>query len=714
MNFTVKLRNIAKNLWWTWQPDAISLFRDIDPSLWRQVNHNPVAFLSEISPKKIEQRALELASESRISYIFHRLQEYLEQDKSWTGIALSPLRANPVAYFSAEFGLHESIPIYSGGLGILAGDHLKSASDLGVPLIGIGLLYAQGYFNQYLNKTGWQEESYFETRIEHLPLECVLDIHGNPHILYVETNSNKIAFRMWLTHVGRARLLLLDSDVKENSPYDRELVARLYGGDANTRIRQELLLGIGGARALETLGIRPSVLHLNEGHSSFAIFEMTRQEMVNDEISFNEALCRVGQRTVFTTHTPVEAGHDRFDSALMEQVLGPVRNALRLSPHEFMALGRINPDNENEPFCMTVLGLKVAQRSNGVSALHGKVTRRMWHALWKDRTEDTIPIGHITNGVHVATWISPPMRQLYDRCLGPDWESRMSLPETWTPINSINDAELWEAIQISKARMANYVQRQVCAQEARREGKSSLCDMTKKRLDPEILTVGFARRFATYKRADLLLYDDKKLEQLILDAKHPVQIIFAGKAHPKDDPAKKLIQRIFHMSKDERFLGRIVFIEDYDMNVARHLLQGIDLWLNIPLRPLEASGSSGMKAVFNGTLNCSILDGWWAEAYNGYNGFAVGIGGQHSNHAIQDRRDAEDLYRVFEQEIIPLYYRRDTLGIPRGWITRIKNALLSLAWRFNADRMVMEYARKCYLPCVGAGHFPQENHIPRF
>ncbi|MCF6148657.1 MAG: glycosyltransferase family 1 protein [Candidatus Kuenenia sp.] len=713
MNFTTELRDIARNLWWTWQPDVISIFRDIDPVLWRQVNHNPVAFLSEISPETLEQRALELASESRISYIFYRLREYLEHGKSWVGIASSPLHANPVAYFSAEFGLHESIPIYSGGLGILAGDHLKSASDLGVPLIGIGLLYAQGYFNQYLNSSGWQEESYFETKIAHLPLECVLDATGKPRILFIETRSNRIAFRMWLAHVGRARLLLLDSDVQENSSYDRALVARLYGGDANVRIRQEMLLGIGGMRALSALGIKPSVLHLNEGHSTFAILEMARQEMVIDEIDFNEALYRVGHRTVFTTHTPVEAGHDRFDSALIEQMLGPMREAFRISPHEFMALGRINPDNENEHFCMTVLGLKTAQRSNGVSALHEKVTRRMWHALWKNRSENEVPIGHITNGVHVASWLSPPMHQFYDRCLGPEWESRMSLPETWTPIGSINDSELWEAIQIAKARMISYVHRQVYAQETRKDGASELLDITMKRLDPEILTVGFARRFTTYKRADLILYDDRMLERLITDANRPIQLIFSGKAHPKDDPAKKLIQRIYHMSRDSRFLCRIVFIEDYNINVARHLLQGIDLWLNTPRRPSEASGSSGMKAVFNGTLNCSVLDGWWAEAYNGHNGFAIGGGGQHSNPVVQDKRDAEDLYRVLEEEVIPLYYNRDASGIPRGWLTRIKGAIQSLAWRFNADRMVMEYAQKCYLPCVGFGQFPQENHVYR-
>ncbi len=705
MDIVSELRELTRNLWWIWQPNVIALFRDLDPSLWRSVNHNPIAFLSSISREALESQAFDLASEPRVSYAVHRLHEYLHREQSWSDIARSPLRARPVAYFSAEFGLHESIPIYSGGLGILAGDHLKSASDLGVPIIGVGLFYAQGYFHQHLDASGWQQESYLETEIDQLPLVRLLDPEGRPRILHAETRSSRIAFGLWLTQVGRSLLLLLDSGIEENIPEDRELVARLYGGDERVRIRQELLLGVGGMAALQALGIRPAVLHLNEGHSAFAVLEMARQEMASDEIDFVEAIDRVRRRTVFTTHTPVEAGHDRFGPDLLEETLGPLRDALGIAPQDLLALGRVHPEDPAEPFCMTVLGLKVARKTGGVSALHGQVTRRMWHSLWKDRSEAEVPIGHVTNGVHVASWLSPSMHQLFDSCLGAEWETRMCSPRTWTPIARLDDAELWEANQIAKARLIAFVERRLREQEIRREGTTPEPVVAKHQLHPEILTIGLARRFATYKRADLIMSDVSRLERLVCDSERPIQIIFAGKAHPRDEPGKALIQQIFRMSRDARFLGRVVLIEDYDINVARHLIQGVDLWLNAPRRPLEACGTSGMKAVFNGALNFSVLDGWWNEAYNGQNGFAIGTGGQHAKQGEQDARDAKDLYRVLETEILPLYYDRDTLGIPRGWLARVKDALQTLAWRFNADRMVMDYAREFYLPSIGGVAF---------
>lgn len=703
MDIALELRELARNLWWTWQPNVIAVFRDIDPALWRDVHHNPVAFLERLAPDRIQARAVELASEPRINYAVYRLHDYLSSRVTWNAVGCTPLRARPVAYFCAEFGLHESIPIYSGGLGILAGDYLKSASDLGIPLVGVGLLYAQGYFNQRLDPSGWQVESYYETEVDRLPLERALGAGGKPKLVRVETRAGAISAAIWVAQVGRSKLILLDSDVEENAPADRDLVARLYGGDEHTRIRQELLLGVGGLRALAALGIQPSVLHLNEGHSAFALLEAAREEMAADAVDFSEAIRRVGARTVFTTHTPVDAGHDRFQGHLVEETLGPLREALRLSPRDFMALGRVNPADDGEPFCMTVLGLKVARWTNGVSALHGRVTRRMWRALWPERRENDVPIGHVTNGVHVASWLAPSMKQLYDGALGADWEKRMCEPETWARIRSVEDAEIWEANQIGKSRLIGYVQRQICAQEARREGTGELCDFTKRRLDPNVLTIGFARRFATYKRGDLILSDLDRLARLIAHPERPIQLVFAGKAHPRDEGGKHLIRRIFSMCRDPRFLGRIAFLEDYDINVARHLLQGVDVWLNCPRRPLEASGTSGMKAVFNGALHLSVLDGWWAEAYNGENGFAIGSGGEHADPAVQDRRDAEDLYRVLEEEAIPLYYDRDARGIPRGWVARMKNAIESLGWRFNADRMVKEYARACYLPAVGAG-----------
>ncbi|MBL7077140.1 MAG: alpha-glucan family phosphorylase [Kiritimatiellae bacterium] len=702
MDIAEALRELAGNLWWSWHTNAIALFRDLDPDLWRRVNHNPIAFLAEMPPEQLEQRAVELALESRISYALHRLHEYMQRGQSWGHVHAGPLHATPVAYFSAEFGLHESMPVYSGGLGLLAGDTLKSASDLGIPLVGVGLLYAQGYFNQRLDASGWQQETYPETPTDTLPLQRVVDDSGKPMLISVETRTGNIRAAIWRLPVGRCQLLLLDSDVEGNSPADRELTSRLYGGDSNIRIRQELLLGVGGVRALTALGINPGVLHLNEGHSVFSILEMARTEMAADGIGFQEALSRVKGRTVFTTHTPVDAGHDRFDSGLVDQTIGPLREALHLSHEELMTLGRVNPNDSNELFCMTVLGLKGAWKSNAVSTLHGQVSRHMWQALWPDRSEFDAPIGHITNGVHVASWLAPPMRQIFDAYLRAEWEHAMGKPETWEKIHNIDDGELWEAHQILKTRLVSYVQRQVCAQEAAREESGAACALTQKRLDPSVLTIGFSRRFATYKRASLILDDEQRLERLVSDPDRPIQIIYAGKAHPNDEPGKHLIQRIFRLSRDPRFMGRIVFLEDYDINVARHLVQGADVWLNCPRRPREACGTSGMKAVFNGTLNLAVLDGWWAEAYDGMNGFAIGRGQQHADDSAQDRRDAEALYSTLENEVIPLFYSTNEHGIPDKWTARVKHAIQSLAWRYNAARMVVQYAQECYLPSVGA------------
>lgn len=700
MEVAFKLRELARNLWWSWHPNVIALFRDLDPELWRSVNHNPIAFLAQMSQSRLVERATELALEARIGFAFQRLNDYLARTLSWADTHAGPLRARPVAYFSAEFGLHESISIYSGGLGTLAGDHLKSASDLAVPIVGVGLLYAQGYFNQRLDSSGWQQESYFETDIAHLPVEEVLS-DGRPLRIRVETREGPIHLRVWRVPVGRATLLLLDSDVDENREADRDLTGRLYGGDSAVRIQQELILGVGGRRALAAKGIRPGVLHLNEGHSAFAVLEAAREEMESDGVRFEEALRRVRARTVFTTHTPVEAGHDRFGPDLVEHTLGPLRDALRLDEPGLMALGRIDPANAREPFCMTVLALKAAWRSNAVSALHRQVTSGIWQGLWPGRSELEIPILQVTNGVHVSSYLAPPMRQIYETYLGQDWERGISLPETWDPIEDVDEGELWEAHQILKSRLVAYVHRQVCIQDAARGGTGDVCDVTGSRLHPDPLTIGFARRFATYKRHSLILSDEARLERLLSNPDRPVQIVIAGKAHPADEPGKRLIRRIFEMSRDPRFLGRLVFLEDYDINVARHLLQGVDLWLNNPRRPHEACGTSGMKAIFNGVLNLSILDGWWAEAYDGQNGFAVGAGTQHVDAAEQDRRDGASLYTVLEEQVLPLFYERNERGLPVGWIARVKHAIRSLAWRFNADRMVMEYCRKCYLPSIG-------------
>lgn len=696
-----QLRVLAQNLWWTWHPEVLGLFTDLDPHLWREVSHNPIAFLNQITPEQVEERASELVLHSRINYAFRRLNEYLTKDRTWGNMHCSNLYKRPVAYFSAEFGLHESLPVYSGGLGILAGDHLKSASDLGIPLIGIGLLYNQGYFSQRLNKDGWQEEDYFNLDISKLPLQKVMDSSGQPLVVRVDTRSGYLQARVWQLDVGRVRLMFLDSNVEGNSPEDRDLTSRLYGGDNRVRIRQELLLGIGGARILQELKIFPGVLHLNEGHSSFAILEEIRRIMEYDQISFQRAHRRVSLYTVFTTHTPVAAGHDRFSPDLIEEHLGIFREKMGIAHNDFMALGRVNPQDTSEPFCMTVLALKSSQRANGVSAIHGTVSRLMWQSLWPTRPESEVPIGHITNGVHVLSWLALPMYQLFETRLGSDWPTRMMHPDIWEKVDAIDDGELWETHQNLKMRLIRFVRRRLLLR-SERLGRKDTKKQIDQILDPDILTIGCARRFATYKRGDLILSQPERLAKLIEDAKRPIQIVFAGKSHPRDDDGKRLLQRIYQYSNSKESRKRVVFVENYDYNVARHLVQGVDVWLNNPRRPLEACGTSGEKAVLNGGLNLSVLDGWWNEAYDGNNGFAIGHGGMHDDPSVQYQRDAEFLYETIEKEVIPLYYDRDASGIPHNWVKMIKHAFRTLGWRFNADRMVKDYAERFYLPAASA------------
>jgi glycogen phosphorylase len=696
-----RLGALARNLWWTWHPEIAALFRDLDPVRWRQLSHNPVALLAELSPERLEQRVNELVLRSQINYAYRRLQEYLHADATWGTTHAGVLRVRPVAYFSAEFGLHESLPIYSGGLGVLAGDHIKSASHLDVPLVGVGLFYAHGYFLQRLDRDGWQREESLPVDLTHLPLEPVLGPDGRPLTVLVETRGGGLAARIRRLAVGRSTLLLLDSDVEGNRPEDRQLTAHLYGGDQRVRIRQELLLGVGGVRALRALGIDPGVFHLNEGHSAFAPLEVIRERMRADGLGFDAALREVAGRTVFTTHTPIAAGHDRFTADLVEEYLGPLREALGLSHEWLLGLGRIHPGNHSELFCMTVLALKLSRRANAVSALHGRVSRGMWADLWRGRGEEEVPIGHVTNGVHALSWLAPAMHDLYDRHLGPSWEGRLSEPEVWADVARIEDGELWETHQVLKARLRDFVRRRVARQCARRAESPGAVEEARQALRPEVLTIGFARRFAAYKRSTLLLRDPGRLARLLNDPARPVQLIFAGKAHPHDEPGKQLLREVARLGADPRFAGRVVFVEDYDMDVARHLVQGVDVWLNTPRRPLEACGTSGQKVVLNGALNLSVPDGWWAEAYDGSNGFVIGRGETHVSPEVQDARDAEALYRALENEVVPLYYDRDNDGLPRGWIARMKRAIRTLGWRFNSDRMVMDYVRRCYLPAAG-------------
>ena len=696
-----RLWALARNLWWSWDRACVSLFRDLNPTRWRQLNQNPISMLSELPLGELERRATELVLHSRINYCYRRQQEYLNADQTWGANNAGVLRPRPVAYFSAEFGLHESLPIYSGGLGILAGDHIKSASDLDIPLVGVGLFYGQGYFLQRLNQSGWQCEEYLQTDINQLAMQPAIGVSGEPVVVEIETRRGLMRAKVWRVKVGRCDLLLLDSNVPGNAPEDLETTSRLYGGDARTRIRQELLLGVGGFRALKAMGISPGVLHLNEGHSGFAVFEAIRNRMVEEGVNFNTAASQIPREVVFTTHTPVPAGHDRFSSDLIEEHLGPLREQLGISHDNLMGFGREYPTDHGEQFCMTVLGLKLSRRVNAVSSLHGEVSRAMWKCLYPGRSEDAVPIGHITNGVHVPSWLAPQMCRLYDRHLGVGWQYRTGRAQTWAEIEKVDDGELWETHLSLKAQLLAFARRRAREQAERRNEPQETLKKLDKILSPDALTIGFARRFATYKRANLVLADMERLASMVNDPKRPVQFLFAGKAHPHDEPGKRVLQQIAELMRDPKFANKFVFIEDYDINVGRYLVQGVDVWLNNPRRPLEASGTSGQKVVLNGGLNLSVLDGWWAEAYDGLNGFAIGLGRTHSNMDVHDSRDGEDLYRVLHDELIPLFYQRDRDGLPRGWIKRMKRTIRTLGWRFNADRMVMDYTLKGYIPAAG-------------
>ena len=696
-----KCMALASNLWWSWIPEVQHLFRDLDPVRWRQTDHNPVALLREFTPERLYERANEMVMFSRINQAYRRLKEYMSGQNTWGATNAGILGSKPVAYFSAEFGIHESLPIYSGGLGVLSGDHIKSASSLGVPLVAMGLFYSQGYFRQFLDSDGLQGEEYINTEVENLPIRPATDPNGDPITVKMETRTGTLMAKVWKMQVGRVRLFLLDSNVDGNAPEDRQLTSRLYGGDERTRIRQELILGVGGVRALKALGITPGVYHLNEGHSAFGPLEVIRQTMETDGLSFDDAVREVATQTAFTTHTPVPAGHDRFDEELVEEHLGPLREQLDLTQEQFMSLGRIDPQNKEETFCMTVIGLKLSRTANSVSQLHGRVSRRMWAHLWPWRVEEEIPIGHITNGVHTRSWLAVQMEQLYNKHFPIDWKSRIGEPEVWQGIHQVDPGELWEIHNTLKSIMISFVRRRLISQSRRRGESEAEIDFARNALDPTILTIGFARRFATYKRANMIFNDLERIKSIVNDPQRPIQLVFAGKAHPKDQPGKDFIKSIAVLKNDPDLRDRVVFVEDYDVNVCRYMVQGVDVWLNNPRRPLEASGTSGQKVVLNGGLNLSILDGWWAEAFDGGNGFGIGNGTSHSSDQVTDVRDAAALYDVLENEVQPIYYHRDIDGLPREWIKRMMQSIATLAWRFSSDRMVMDYANHVYVPAAG-------------
>ncbi|MGD0668397.1 MAG: alpha-glucan family phosphorylase [Bryobacteraceae bacterium] len=697
------LRTLAYNLRWSWDHNTVELFRRLDSDLWESTGHNPVRMLGLIGQAQLEAAARDDAFIAHLHHTEIALASYLAGEASWYRRYCGDSDGLLVAYFSAEFGITECLSIFAGGLGMLAGDHLKSASDLGVPLVGVGLLYQQGYFRQYLNAAGWQQELYEDNDFQNLPIALERRADGTPLTVELSYDGRKITAQIWRAVVGRVSLYLLDTNIAQNRPEDRDITDQLYGGGNEMRLKQEIILGIGGCRALEALGLEPTVYHMNEGHSAFLSLERVRRLMERDRLSFAEAREVACAGLVFTTHTPVPAGHDYFSPGLLDRYLGEYVRGLGLSRAEFYGLGRQNPGNDSEEFCMTVLALRMAASSNGVSQLHGAVSRKMWKTLWPGVPEDEIPIGSVTNGVHLRSWISAEMNQLFDRYLSPKWREEHGDAELWKRAETIPASELWRTHERRRERLVGFARRRLRVQLERRGAPQAELDAGEEALDPDALTIGFARRFATYKRATLLLRDPDRLARILNNPQRPVQIVFAGKAHPRDDAGKVFIQQIVKLAQRPEFRRHIVFLEDYDPAVARSLVQGSDVWLNTPLRPQEASGTSGMKALANGGLNLSILDGWWDEAWHPatadkpFVGWAIGRGEKYDNQEYQDQVESLALYEILEHDVIPVFYERGADGLPRRWIGHMKSSIATLCPEFNMQRMVTEYATDFYL-----------------
>jgi starch phosphorylase len=691
-----RLWEVAHNFWWSWQPETRALFEALDRTLWKLTSHNPVKLLREISPERAAAASSDPSLQRRYQAVLLAFDEYMEGKNTWFSREHPEMSGELIAYFSAEFGLHHSIPIYSGGLGVLAGDHCKEASDLGVPLVGIGFLYPQGYFQQRISADGWQQAAYKPLSFEDAPIRRAVLPNGEPVLIQVPLDGRTIHVTMWQVLVGRISLYLMDTDVELNAPWDRELATRLYGGDQENRILQEILLGMGGVRALRTLGLSPTVWHANEGHAAFLMLERLRESR-EAGMSFEEAIEAVRTSTVFTTHTPVPAGHDAFPLSLMEKYFAHFYTELGISREQFLSLG-FPPDGNDNAFNMTILALQLSGRRNAVSRTHGNTSRRMWKTLWPGLPEDQIPITSVTNGVHVPTWIAPEMRQLYSKYLGPDWINRHDDPAVWERIADIPDVELWQVRNVLKRKLLAHVNERVRRRWIHGQVDPSQVLASGTLLEPPTLTIGFARRFATYKRATLIFKNIERLKHLLQDPWRPVQIIFAGKAHPADEPGKYFIHEVYALAKDHGFGGHIAFVEEYDMHTAKFLIHGVDVWLNTPRPPLEACGTSGQKAAINGVPHLSVLDGWWAEGYNGANGWAIGSGEPNLDTVTQDIADAESLYGILEQEVVPLYYAQDADGVPRGWLSVVRETIRSVAPRFCARRMVKDYTEQLYLP----------------
>jgi starch phosphorylase len=691
------LLEIAYNLWWTWNPEAARLFERAAPELWEKTRHNPILMMGYMTLDRFRALTADTEFMKDLATIHEQFKEYMSHP-TWCERVHGQELETTIAYFSTEFGLHECFPIYSGGLGVLSGDHLKSASDLGLPLVGVGLFYRHGYFSQYLSPDGWQMESYLPNDFFNMPARLVRTEQGKALLVPVPLPGREVFVQVWRVQVGRVPLYLLDADVEHNSLRDREITSYLYGGGVDTRIEQEIILGIGGIRTLDQLNIRPSVCHMNEGHSAFLALERIRQLVQSKGVPFEVAREVVTQTNVFTTHTPVPAGIDKFPEDLMRTYFGEYVKELGISIEELMRLGKENPDAPGEMVNMAVLALRLSAFANGVSELHGRVSRRMWEKLWPNLPEEEVPIRHITNGIHTQSWFSTEFAALYNKYLGCDWLENPVDQEVWKKVDEIPDAELWECRNQLRKRLVDQARRRMKEQLTRRGAHPRDISLSGEVLNPDALTIGFARRFATYKRATLLFRDLDRLKRLVGNSDRPVQFVFAGKAHPRDNQGKELIRQIVQISRTPEFRHSIVFLPNYDIELARYMLQGVDVWLNTPRRPMEASGTSGMKGPVSGVLNFSVLDGWWCEGYDGRNGWAIGAGEEYQDHEYQDMVESQALYDILEKNIIPLYYDRDEENIPRSWIAAIKQNIKTICPVFNTNRMVEEYMVQYYLP----------------
>jgi glycogen phosphorylase len=694
-NLLARLKRLARNLWWTWNQECQEIFQELSPRGWQDVYHNAVAVLQDISEYELRTRLQDPFFAKRVRNVLTAFDAYMNQTDTWTSRNAPALIAHPVAYFTAEYGFHETLPIAAGGLGILSGDHARSASDLGLGLVGISLFYREGYFQQSINRDNWQTEYYSPLNPDALPLEPVLNDAGERLVGTVEINLSQVRFQAWKVNAGRCPIYLLDANRPENEPFFRDLTLRVYGGDSSTRIMQEILLGIGGVRLLRALRIEPSIFHLNEGHAAFISLELIREKLAQG-LTFDEAFTRTRRQCIFTTHTPVEAGHDRFGQDLVQYAMQRFQPQITSTFDQLMALGRVDPNNKQEPFCMTVLALKTTRSANAVSELHGEVSRKMWQCLYPGKSVDEVPIGYITNGIHLMGWMKGPVRSFWRNKLGPNWDKDINSEDFWKRMldpEFVTDEEIWALRYRLRRSLIEFARRRYLMRRMSLGDASSFDRL----LDPDALTIGFGRRFATYKRATLVFEDYDTIVKLATDPLRPIQFIFSGKAHPADNEGKRIIQKIIHLSHFSELRGRIVFIENYDVHIARQMVSGCDIWLNNPRRPLEASGTSGQKIICSGGLNMSILDGWWREAYDGTNGFAIGEDSQPDSVVEQDRLDNANLCKVLRDEVVPCFYDRDERGVPRKWIGRIRRSMATMLPKFTTWRMVQEYIKLYYL-----------------